>query len=82
MEYMSAKEASEKWGISVRWVQNCCKEGYIDGVIRIGKSWLIPMTATKPIVRKKNTNLPTDDISLFMPLMNGSFVSGQCQQFI
>lgn len=46
--YMNTKEASEKWGISVRQVQNHCKCGRIKGVQRIGTNYLIPEDAIKP----------------------------------
>lgn len=46
--YMNTKEASEKWGISVRQVQNHCKGGRIKGVQRIGTNYLIPEDAMKP----------------------------------
>lgn len=48
MEYLSAKEASEKWGISQRRVNQFCKEGRIEGVERIGNAWAIPGNAKKP----------------------------------
>ena len=48
MGFMSATQASEKWGISVKRVQVLCKEDRIPGVERIGKIWLIPDSAEKP----------------------------------
>ena len=48
MGFMSATQASEKWGISVKRVQVLCKEDRIPGVERIGKIWLIPDGAEKP----------------------------------
>ena len=46
--YMNTKEAAEKWGISVRQVQNHCKNGRIKGVQRVGTNYLIPLDAAKP----------------------------------
>lgn len=46
--YMNTKEAAEKWGISVRQVQNHCKNGRISGVQKVGTNYLIPMNAVKP----------------------------------
>ncbi|MCR5186522.1 MAG: helix-turn-helix domain-containing protein [Clostridia bacterium] len=46
--YLSTKEAAEKWGISIRQVQNHCKNGRIKGVQKIGTNYLIPENATKP----------------------------------
>lgn len=48
-EYISAKEAAEKWGISERRIQKLCEEKRIDGVIRFGHAWMIPTEAKKPI---------------------------------
>ena len=50
----SVKEASERWNISERWIQKLCEEGRIEGVQRIGRSWMIPKEAQKPAdLRKK-----------------------------
>lgn len=46
--FMTTKEAAEKWNISVRQVQNHCKNGRIKGVIRVGTTYLIPKEAVKP----------------------------------
>ena len=48
MDYISAKEASKKWGISQRRVAVLCSEGRIEKATMIGKMWLIPKTAKKP----------------------------------
>jgi hypothetical protein len=48
MEYISTKEASEKWGISERRIQKLCEEKRIDGVIRFSRVWAIPKDAKKP----------------------------------
>lgn len=48
MEFMSAKEASEKWGISKRRVQILCAEGRIDGAMKVGIMWVIPLASIKP----------------------------------
>jgi DNA adenine methylase len=49
MEFMTAKEASELWGISQRRVAILCSTKRIEGVEKMGKMWLIPNTATKPV---------------------------------
>ncbi len=49
MEYMTVKQASERWGISDRRVRVLCAEGRIEGVIQKGRSYLIPKDALKPI---------------------------------
>lgn len=42
MEYISIKEAAEKWDISVRRVQTICNEGMIQDVIKFCHAWAIP----------------------------------------
>jgi DNA adenine methylase len=49
MEYMSTREAAEKWGISQRRVSILCAENRIKGSDRVGNMWLIPKNAQKPI---------------------------------
>ncbi|WMC91972.1 Fic family protein [Kineothrix sp. MB12-C1] len=46
--YMTVKQAAGKWGISDRRVRILCSEGKIPGVIREGRSWMIPVDARKP----------------------------------
>lgn len=49
MEYMSAREAANKWGISQRRVAILCSERRIAEATMVGNMWIIPVTATKPI---------------------------------
>ena len=53
MDYMTAKEAGIKWGISKRWVLVLCKQNRILGTIRMGNLWLIPKNSTKPVDLRK-----------------------------
>ena len=46
--FMTTKEAAEKWNISIRQVQNHCKNKRIKGVLRVGTNYLIPKDAMKP----------------------------------
>ena len=43
--YMSAKEAATKIGVSVRWIQQLCKDGKVEGAMRFGTQdiWLVPI---------------------------------------
>lgn len=47
-EYMTVKEAAEKWGLSVRRVQLLCVEGRIGGAMKYASVWAIPKDAEKP----------------------------------
>ena len=48
MEYLTAKEAGEKWGITPRMVNYHCTGGRIPGAVKKGDLWLIPADAEKP----------------------------------
>lgn len=48
MEFITAKQAAEKWDISRRRVQILCTEGRIPGVFKLGEAWAIPQDAIKP----------------------------------
>lgn len=49
MDYMTLKEASEKWGVTPRRINYYCSAGRIPGAIKMATSWLIPKDADKPI---------------------------------
>jgi Fic family protein len=49
VKYISTKGASEKWGISDRRIRVLCNEGRIEGAIKIGRNWSIPLDAIKPV---------------------------------
>lgn len=47
-EYMTIKEASEKWGIGDRRINTLCLEGRVAGAMKFGREWAIPRNAQKP----------------------------------
>ena len=49
MEFMSAREAADKWGISQRRVAVLCSEQRIAEATMVGNMWIIPASAEKPI---------------------------------
>lgn len=49
MKYISTREASEKWGISDRRIRVLCNEGRIEGAMKIGRNWSIPVDSHKPV---------------------------------
>ncbi len=53
MEYMTLKEASEKWGITPRRINYLCSAGRIPGAVKMSTLWLIPKDAEKPIDRRR-----------------------------
>lgn len=48
MEYYTTIEMSKMWGISPRRIAILCEQGRIEGVIKKGKTWLIPFDSEKP----------------------------------
>lgn len=48
MDFMSAREAADKWGISQRRVAVLCSENRIANAEMIGNMWLIPANSKKP----------------------------------
>lgn len=49
LEYITIKEASEKWNISIRRVQVLCRQERIPGARKFGRDWAIPNDAEKPV---------------------------------
>lgn len=48
MEYMTLKEASDKWGVTPRRINYYCADGRIPGATKVATIWLIPKDAQKP----------------------------------
>ena len=53
MEYMTLKEASEKWGVSAHQINYYCVDGRIPGAVKMATIWLIPKDAEKPADRRR-----------------------------
>ena len=72
MEYITVKEAAEKWQVSVRRVQILCSQNRIKGAYRFGKSWVIPAKAVLPNARRKEEEptLPMPRKSPFLDMTN------------
>lgn len=48
MEYITVKEAANKWGLTERRIQVLCREGRIEGAKKFGRDWAIPVDSQKP----------------------------------
>jgi AraC family transcriptional regulator len=48
LDYLTVKEAGEKWGIGSRMVTLYCVNGRIEGALKKGNLWLVPRDAEKP----------------------------------
>ena len=51
-DYISAKDAAAKWGISRRQVVTHCINGRIPGAFKLGSGWAVPVNAVKPADRR------------------------------
>ena len=61
MEFMSAREAADKWGISQRRVAVLCSENRIANATMVGNMWIIPTTAEKPIDARSVRYIKSDE---------------------
>lgn len=62
LEWITAQQAADKWGITARRVQALCANGQIEGIQRLGRAWLIPKDAPKPADgRAKNGRVAAQD---------------------
>lgn len=90
MEFLTAKEAAEKWNITKRLVLKYCADGRIEGAQKFGNLWQIPADAKKPEdLRKAKNETKSSEIkrkqsphTYLMPLMNTAFGAGQCMKVI
>ena len=76
MEYMSAREAADKWGISQRRVAILCSENRIDNAAMVGNMWIIPATAEKPI-DARTTRYSQSDSKKVKPFLKWAGGKGQ-----
>ena len=56
IQYITAREAAEKWNISQRRVSILCAENRIPDVAMLGNMWIIPRNAEKPKDARKSKN--------------------------
>lgn len=63
MEYISAMEASEKWGVSLRQVQRLLAANRIPRAKKYGRSWMIPGNAEKPADPRREKKPPGQSLS-------------------
>lgn len=60
MDYISAIEASARWGVSLRQVQRLLAAKRIPCAKKHGRSWMIPDDAVKPVDPRKKKKPPDD----------------------
>ncbi len=90
MQYITVREAAQRWGISQRLVQKYCAQERIQGAVKEGSAWRIPADASKPQdPRRADTHSKANrrhtkagSGSGLMPLMNSAFKPGECLRYI
>lgn len=63
MPYITAQQAAEKWGVSLRYAQRLVSEGRVSGARKYGRAWMIPVGAEKPPDPRKARELPREEDS-------------------
>lgn len=53
MEYMTAQDAAEKWGITRRRVQILCSNGRINGAKKIANLWVFRLMLKSQMMQEK-----------------------------
>lgn len=85
MDYMTVRQAAEKWNLSPRSVQQLCTQGRIPGAGKFGKAWAIPADAEKPEDQRRKKQADQAGAGMpftMMPLMNTPFLPGQCRETV
>ena len=76
MNYISVSEAAKKWGISERSVRNYCAECRVSGAVLVGKVWMIPENAEKPIRKIRSDAAPETLLDILQREKNTSLSGG------
>ncbi len=74
MEYLSAMQFAEKFGISERTARNYCASGKIEGAFLTGKTWNIPADAVLP--QRKATRKPMSPLLAMLREQKESHLKG------
>lgn len=63
LQYITARQAAEKWNISQRRVSILCAENRIPEAAMLGNMWIIPRDAAKPDDARKSKAVKTSEIA-------------------
>ena len=82
---MTCKEKALEWGLSIRTVNNFCKQGKLPGAIKLKGSWQIPDDATKPedgrISSNKYRSSNEPKVLKSLPIGISDYVRAQSQYY-
>ena len=70
MEFMTTKEAVVKWNISERRIRQLLQDGRIEGAVKVGNNWNIPINASKPADKR---SIKLDDTEFIFNLEDNYF---------
>ena len=70
MEFMTTKDAVKKWNISERRIRQLLQDGRIEGAVKNGNSWNIPIDATKPADKRA---IKADNLDFIIDLEDNYF---------
>ena len=76
MNYISVSDTAKKWNISERSVRNYCAEGRVSGAVLVGKTWMIPESAEKPIRKTRSDSTPETLLDILQREKNTSLSGG------
>lgn len=77
MNYISAAEAAQRLGVTIRAVQKWAKDGKIAGAKKVGRDWQIPEEFSPD-----NTDNEAFITGITLPLLSGTFIPGGHEEFI
>ena len=66
MEFMTTNDAVKKWGISERRIRQLLQDGRIEGAVKVGNNWNIPINANKP-ADKRSVKLDNTEFKFDLP---------------
>ena len=66
MKFMTTKQAVQKWNISERRIRQLLQDGRIEGAVKVGNNWNIPIIANKP-ADKRSVKLDNTEFKFNLP---------------
>ena len=40
VQYTTTRETGKRWGVSLQWVSQLCKQGRVEGAGKVGSIWI------------------------------------------
>lgn len=58
MVYLTTAEVAREWGVTSAWISIMCRRGRIEGAVKQGRDWKIPVGTEKPVDGRKVQTTP------------------------